>query len=76
MIGWYVVLNLIITYGCWLGWSWSNASLFTYLGEENGHRYFMYETLTIPARLAALLVGIASITFVIVSWMFFFVVIL
>lgn len=72
-IGCWIVLNLCITVGCWFVWSWSNDTLFTYLGEAeitpgNWEMCYTYDLMTIPARIVCFLCGVAAIVVFTVIW--------
>lgn len=75
MIGWHFLGCLAVTFVSWLLWSWADHYLFTFLGEAeiNGEwkMCYMYHTLTIPARLVAVLVGFIGIALFVIAWMTF-----
>ena len=62
----------IISYVCYLVWSWANAHLFTYLGDVETcagiEHCYMYDTLSWPARIVTFLCGCAAITVFILTW--------
>lgn len=73
---WVIIAALIISIGCYLIWSWADASLFTVLGEVETCRgietCYMYDALTIPARIMCFLCGVAAIAVFILTWAFTF----
>ena len=73
MLGWAIVGAIIISIGCWFVWSWSNDSLFTYLGEVEitpgvWEACYTYDAMTLPARIIAFLIGVAAIFVFVVVW--------
>lgn len=72
-IGCWVVLNIIITYVSFIVVQWADFHLFTYLGEAEitpGHweMCFMYDTLTIPARIFAFGAAVLAMFITIAAW--------
>lgn len=72
-IGCWIVINICLTVGCWFVWSWSNESLFTYLGEaeitpDKWEKCYTYDLMTIPARIVCFLCGVAAIAFCFSIW--------
>lgn len=69
---WVIVFAILISVGCYWVWEWADASLFTVLGEVetcNGiETCYMYDAMTIPARIVCFLCGIAAITVFISTW--------
>lgn len=67
-----IIIALIISIGCYYVWSWADAYLFTVLGEVETCRgietCYMYDALSIPARIVCFLCGVAAITIFILTW--------
>ena len=85
MTGWMIstwfCVNIIVTVGCYFLWSWSNDSLFTYLGDAeitpgNWEACYTYDIMTIPARIVAFLAGVGAIIAFVVTWAAFISVVL
>ena len=71
-MGWHLVIAIALSIVCYYIVSWANHYLFTYLGdaEINGEwkQCFMYHTLTIPARIAAMMIAVFSIFCAVTAW--------
>ena len=71
-VGCWIVINLCITYGCYLVCSWANHYLFEYLGdaEINGEwkMCYSYHLLTIPARIFAMLAAVGMMFVAVCAW--------
>lgn len=72
----WIALNIIITYASFVVVQWADYHLFTYLGEVEvapgkWEMCFMYDTLTIPARIATFLIAFAAVGIAIFSWYLF-----
>ncbi len=69
---WIIIAAILVSIGCYFVWSWANAYLFTYLGEVETcsgiEKCYMYDTLSIPARIVCFLCGTAAITVFVVTW--------
>ena len=63
---------IVVSIGCYFVWSWADTYLFTYLGDVETctgiEHCYMYDTLSIPARIVCFLCGVAAITVFIVTW--------
>lgn len=69
---WIIIAAILISIGCYFIWSWANAYLFTYLGEvetcSGVEKCYMYDTLSIPARIVCFLCGTAAIAVFVFTW--------
>ena len=74
---WVIIAAITISVGCYFIWSWADHYLFTYLGEveiENEIQHcYMYDTLSIPARIVAFLCGVFAIGIFELTWSWIFV---
>lgn len=69
MLGWAFLGCVTISIVCWLVVSWVDFYLFAFLGiDEEGNRYFMYDLLSIPARIVAFLIAVIIIYATFYSW--------
>lgn len=70
---WEIIFAILISIGCYYVWSWSNAYLFTYLGEVETcagiEKCYMYDALSIPARIVCFLCGCIAIAIFIWTWL-------
>lgn len=72
-IGCWIIINLFISFWCYVVLCYSNDTLFTYLGEAEitpGHweECYGYDTLTIPARIVAFGLGVAAVAVFVGAW--------
>lgn len=69
---WIIIFAIGISFICLLILSWADAHLFTVLGEVETCRgietCYMYDALSIPARILCFLCGVAAITLFILTW--------
>lgn len=69
---WVIIVATLISIGCYFVWSWANAYLFTYLGEvetcAGTEHCYMYDTLSIPARIVCFMGGVIAITIFTLTW--------
>jgi hypothetical protein len=69
---WVIIFAIGISIFCWLVLSWADAHLFTVLGEVETCRgietCYMYDALSIPARIVCFMCGVAAITIFVVTW--------
>lgn len=70
---WEIIFAIFISIVCYHIWSWSNAYLFTYLGEVETcagiEKCYMYDALSVPARIVCFLCGCAAIAVFIWTWL-------
>lgn len=63
---------VIISHICYSVWSWADAHLFTYLGDVETcagvEHCYMYDILSIPARIVIFLCGCAAIAIFELTW--------
>ena len=64
---------IIISVGCYFVWAWADAYLFTVLGEVETCRgietCYMYDALSVPARIVCFLCGCAAIAVFQLTWL-------
>ena len=69
---WIILTAFLITFICFHVWEWADASLFTVLGEVETCRgietCYMYDAMTIPARIVCFMCGVAAITVFVLTW--------
>lgn len=69
---WAIIFAILISCGCFYVWKWADHYLFAYLGEAeiNGHieHCYMYDTLSIPARIVAFMCGVFAIGIFELTW--------
>ena len=69
---WVILVAILISYLCYLVWSYANMHLFTYLGDvetcEGIEKCYSYDAMTIPARIVAFLCGVAAIVVFWLTW--------
>ena len=68
-----IFIALVVSVFCYYVWAWADAYLFTYLGEVETcagiEHCYMYDTLSIPARIVCFLCGCAAIAVFILTWL-------
>ena len=69
---WIILYAILISIGCWFVWSWSNDSLFTYLGEADIcgriEKCYTYDLMTWPSRIVCFMCGVAAIAIFELTW--------
>lgn len=69
MLAWWLIGNCVLSVICFWVCEWSNHYLLEYLGQdEDGKNLYMHHTLTIPAKIVAVVLTVITMYVTIYSW--------